>query len=307
MKGLELSKKYYEEYKDILFEEIGDLKSYLAFGLVGSGSECYGFDDEISTDHDFEPGFCIFAPDTLDRKDLFKIERAYAKLPKEFLGYKRSILENNRHGLILTSSFYKQKIGSLDTNSLSLSWFNIPSNYLSEATNGEVFDDFLGEFSKIRASISYFPEDIRLKKIAACLVIMSQAGVYNYKRMIKRGDSASSQLAIINYVNAVIDIIFLLNKVYKPYYKWQFRYLKQLPILSDLANVLEYLISIYNSNDNRNSKKEMIEDINNMIIDEIKNQNLSKEFCSDLENNAFSINDKIENEEIRNLDILYAI
>ena len=44
-----------------------------------------------------------------------------------------------------------------------------------------------------------------------------------------------------------------------------------------------------------------------MIIDEIKNQNLSKEFCSDLENNAFSINDKIENEEIRNLDILYAI
>ena len=64
MKGLELSKKYYDEYKDILFEEIGDLKSYLAFGLVGSGSECYGFDDEISKDHDFEPGFCIFAPDT---------------------------------------------------------------------------------------------------------------------------------------------------------------------------------------------------------------------------------------------------
>lgn len=305
MKGLELSKKYYEEYKDILFEEIGDLKSYLAFGLVGSGSECYGFDDEISTDHDFEPGFCIFAPDTLDRKDLFKIERAYAKLPKEFLGYKRSILENNRHGLILTSSFYKQKIGSLDTNSLSLSWFNIPSNYLSEATNGEVFDDFLGEFSKIRASISYFPEDIRLKKIAACLVIMSQAGVYNYKRMIKRGDSASSQLAIINYVNAVIDIIFLLNKVYKPYYKWQFRYLKDLKVLSNLYPSLEYLISSDNDSDNSSLKIKMIEDINNLVLDEVKAQNLSKEYCNDLERNAFSVNDKIKDVNIRTLDILY--
>ena len=44
-----------------------------------------------------------------------------------------------------------------------------------------------------------------------------------------------------------------------------------------------------------------------MILDEIKKQNLSKEFCYDLENNAFSINNKISNEQIRNLDILYAL
>ena len=38
MKGLDLSKQYYLKYKDILFDELGDLKNNLAFGLVGSGS-----------------------------------------------------------------------------------------------------------------------------------------------------------------------------------------------------------------------------------------------------------------------------
>ena len=63
MKGLELSRKYYEEcFKELLFTEFADLSKKVAVGLCGSGSECYGFDDEISTDHDFEPGFIIFVP-----------------------------------------------------------------------------------------------------------------------------------------------------------------------------------------------------------------------------------------------------
>lgn len=307
MKGLDLSKQYYLQYKDELISQIPDLEKYLCFGLVGSGSECYGFDDDISIDHDFEPAFCIFVPKDMDRKDQFRIERAYAKLPKEFNGFKRSIIDNGRHGLITIEDFYNSKISNLDIDNISIKWFNIPEHYLSEATNGEIYKDNLGIFSAIRDKIKYYPEDIRLKKIASNLIMMKQSGIYNYQRCLDHNEEGAAQLAIYEYVKACINVIFLLNKVYMPYYKWQFRYLKQLPILSDLANVLEYLISIDNSNDNRNSKKEMIEDINNMIIDEIKNQNLSKEFCSDLENNAFSINDKIENEEIRNLDILYAI
>ena len=61
MKGLELSKKYYLEFgKPMLERTFADPLPHIAVGLVGSGSECLGFDDEISTDHDFEPGFCIF-------------------------------------------------------------------------------------------------------------------------------------------------------------------------------------------------------------------------------------------------------
>ena len=307
MQGLELSKKYYLQYKDILFEELGDLKEHLAFGLVGSGSECYGFDDDISQDHDFEPGFCIFAPASMDRKDLFKIERCYSKLPKEFMGYKRNLIDSGRHGLILIEDFYKNKIASLDYNNAGLDWFNVPEHFLSEATNGEIFDDFLGQFSLIRNKINYYPEDIRLKKIAGSLFMMKQAGVYNYPRCMKHKDTASAQMAIYEYVKKVIDVIFLLNKIYKPYYKWQFRYLNNLNILSNLAAPLEYLIETDNSDEMYKGKIEIINDINEMILDEVKKQNLSNELCSDLENNAFSVNNHIKDANIRNLDILYAI
>ena len=42
-----------------------------------------------------------------------------------------------------------------------------------------------------------------------------------------------------------------------------------------------------------------------MILDEVKKQGLSSELCSDLENNAFSVNNHIKDPTIRNLDILY--
>ena len=118
MKGLELSRKFYEEYgKPMLENEFNDCFHLLTIGLVGSGSDCYGYDDEISLDHDFEPGFCIFAPDksVLDEKTFFSLERAYSKLPQEFMGYKRSLVKpvgGSRNGVFRTSDFYNKKIGS---------------------------------------------------------------------------------------------------------------------------------------------------------------------------------------------------
>ena len=106
MKGLELAEKFYQEYgKKMIEEQFPHLKQYLAFGLCGSGSECMGFDDALSHDHDFEPGFCIFIPDetVISSRDEFALERAYSRLPKEFMGMKRSPLSpvgGNRHGVI---------------------------------------------------------------------------------------------------------------------------------------------------------------------------------------------------------------
>ena len=91
MKGIELSKAFYAQYgKPMLEEGFTDILPFLAVGLFGSGSECFGFDDAVSADHDFEPGFCIFLPgeDVVDRKRAFALERAYAKLPKGFMGYR---------------------------------------------------------------------------------------------------------------------------------------------------------------------------------------------------------------------------
>ena len=61
MKGLELSKRFYLECgKDALEKELPEIADRVAIGLVGEGSECFGFDDDLSTDHDFEPAFCMW-------------------------------------------------------------------------------------------------------------------------------------------------------------------------------------------------------------------------------------------------------
>ena len=49
MQGLELAKRYYEEVgRPMLERDFPELLPRLAAGLVGEGSECLGFDDELS-------------------------------------------------------------------------------------------------------------------------------------------------------------------------------------------------------------------------------------------------------------------
>ena len=77
MKGLEISEKFFYEYGLPMIEkEFSEYKDRIAAGLVGHGSECFGFDDEISTDHDFEPGFSLWITAEDERKFGFKLFRA---------------------------------------------------------------------------------------------------------------------------------------------------------------------------------------------------------------------------------------
>lgn len=312
MKGLELSRAFFEEYGKPMLEEFGEVKPYLAAGLFGSGSECFGFDDKVSADHDFEAGFCLFLPDesTVDRRTAFLLERAYAKLPKEFMGVKRSILSpvgGARKGVLRTDEFFADKIGSKDGVLTYEQWLTVPEQALAEATNGEIFFDNLGEVTKIRGALSYYPEDIRLKKLAGNLLLTAQAGQYNYKRCLDHGEEAAAQLAAFEFVNSAMNVIFILNKKYKPYYKWSFRALRALPLLSLEAEIMEYLITTPNDNSTAEEKYYAIEGIASDIIDELQNQGLTDAICGDLEKHAYSVNDRIDSAEIRNLHILAAV
>lgn len=313
MKGLELSEKYYFEYgESMLQKEFPELITILAIGLCGSGSECFGFDDNLSTDHDFEPGFCIFVPDEeiIDEKTFFLLEKAYSSLPKEFMGYKRNTstaVGGKRHGVIRANRFFLEKTGTTDGELTLKDWFFVPEQSLAEATNGKIFRDDLGIFSDTRKKLSYFPEDIRLKKLAGNLLLMGQAGQYNYPRCIKRNDTAAAQLAIFEFVKSTLNAIFLLNKKYMPYYKWSFRALKECEKLTHLNTDLEYLISSANDEATAKNKIVSIEKICNEIFKELNAQNLTKYSGAEAESHAYSVNNIIKNNDIRNLHILYGV
>ena len=321
MNGLELSKAYYNTYgAPMLEEQFSDLIPLLAVGLVGSGSECFGFDDEVSRDHDFEPGFCIFLPgeDVVDRRSAFLLERAYAKLPKEFMGLKRGLMQpvgGPRRGVLRTGEFFSEKVGTPDGVLSVAQWFSTPSSALAEAVNGELFFDGLGDVTAIRKRLAAYPEDIRRKKLAGNLLLMAQSGQYNYLRCIAHGETGAAQLAAVEFVKSTMAVLFLLNGVYQPYYKWSFRALRALPRLSLCAELLEYLLTTGNESEAADAfspapaeaKYDAMESICADVIDELQNQGLTDAVCGDMEKHAYSVNDHIEDADIRNLHILAGI
>ena len=151
MKGLELAHRYYKEYGEemiaSLFPEYADR---IAVGLAGEGSECLGFDDELSRDHDFEPGFCLWISAEDERLFGFRLGRAYSKLPKEFMGTVRQPLSpagGNRHGVIVIEDFYGKYLGAPTAPDTLERWLYTPSATLRNASSGEVWRDDLGAFS----------------------------------------------------------------------------------------------------------------------------------------------------------------
>lgn len=313
MNGIELSRAYYEAFGAPMLEEFKELKPYLAVGFVGSGSDRFGFDDEYSQDHDYEPGFCIFLPkeNVVDRRAEFLLERAYAKLPKEFEGIKRQRLApvgGNRNGVIRTEDFYRKNIGA-DNGELSIEdWLRIPDYALAEATNGEVFFDNYGEFSAIRERLLHMPEDIRRKRIAGNVLLMAQSGQYNYSRCLLHGETEAAQLACTEFVMASLKTIFLIYRAYLPYYKWSFRALRNLDNTETLAKNLASVLHMDASDPkDAEAKYNIIEEISAEMIIHLQNQGLTSAICNDLEKHAYSVNDHIQDGNIRNMSIFAAV
>ena len=313
MKGLALCRRYYEEFgRPMLREQFPEVLPHLACGLTGSGSECLGFDDDLSTDHDFEPGFCIFLPgeDLVSRRTEFLLERAYAKLPKEYMGCSRAMIRpvgGARHGVIRMDSFFMEKTGDPEGRLPGRQWLSVPEQSLLEAVNGELYEDPSGKMSRIRENLAYYPEDIRLKKLAGRLLLMAQSGQYNYLRCLGHGEEAGAQMAVFEFVRSTASVIFLLNRRYQPYYKWLFRSLRQLPILPESAELMEYLITTDNEPETAREKSAVIEGLAADVIDGLTDQGLTDAICGDLEKHAYSVNDRIADPDLRNLHILSGI
>ena len=313
MKGLEISREYYERFgKPMLAEKFPDTAGLLAVGLIGAGSECLGYDDEVSRDHDFEAGFCIFLPDEekVDRRTAFQLERAYAALPAEFGGLKRPRLApvgGNRRGVIRLSEFLAEKTGSPDGSLDETRWLTVPEQGLLEITCGEVFSDPSGLLSGVRERLAFFPDDIFRKKLAGQLLLMAQSGQYNFMRCVAHKEPAAAQLAAAEFAESAMSAVFLLNGKYKPYYKWSFRALRELPLLPFTADLLEYLITTPNDPEIAEEKYSVIESICSDVVGELIGRGLTKANCGDLEKHAYSVNDGIKSALVRNLNVLAAV
>jgi hypothetical protein len=279
MNGMTLSRQYFNDVAEPRLKcDFPDIYSRCAAGLVGNGSECFGYDDELSRDHDWGVDFYLWL-DESDRAEIPALGQWKAALfeetppehPRERSEYGASI------GVMTAGDFYKSLIGASEGPDDIPRWMRIPEENLAMATNGEVFTDNAGVFTATREKLlRYFPEDLRRKKLAAKCMAIAQTGQYNIDRCYKRRDWVTYQSVLARFTDSVIAAVFLLNRVFRPYYKWAYRKMTELellggrigPLLLSIAEACGTADGVYEQN------KRDIEEICALIVRELQRQGL---------------------------------
>lgn len=241
---LELCQDFYETYgKSMIAQKFPQYKDKIAVGLVGEGSECFGFDDELSTDHDWGPGFAMWVSDETYEHIGKELQEEYEKLPKVFAGHIRycTIEAKGRTGVVKIDDFYRRVLGTSFANGIPHSttdWNAVNEYGLAAAVNGKVFLDVEGIFTAKRQTLlNYYPYNVWLEKIAKELALCAQSGQYNYGRMMARGDYVTAKIAIAEYMQHVMKLVYLLNRTYAPYYKWLHKGMEKLDILPEVGDI----------------------------------------------------------------------
>ena len=251
--NLEKSRTLYVDYgKAMIHEKFPDYEDRIAVGLVGEGSDCFGFDDMVSTDHDYEPGFCMWLLESDFEEIGERLQKEYEELIQRNCNETGvNLFLSDRRGVFSINAFYNRILGTdMDYEKMmekgSVDAIGIPFERIAEfrlatATNGEVFADKQGCFSRVRKSLlAYYPDRVWRRKIAQSLHDFAQFGQSNYARMMARKDYVTAQICVGKAMEAAMDLVYLLRREYSPYYKWKRKGLETLAA-KEIIGVLDEL------------------------------------------------------------------
>lgn len=251
-KGLQICRRYYEEYgKPMIREKFPEYVGKIAVGLVGFGSDCFGLDDVYSRDHDWGPGFCMWVSKETYEAIGQKLEEAYEELPKEFEGYVRAASNKGgkRVGVFITEEFYESLIGTGSYETID--WNQAEDASLAAAVNGQVYIDEEGVFTAFREKLMQgYPEAVQYLKIARAAAAFSQAGQYNYGRVLKRGDRLTADRMLSDAMGHAMRLWHYILNIYPLHDKWLAVCTEELPGGRELLSYLKALHSSYTLEDN---------------------------------------------------------
>jgi hypothetical protein len=235
---IDVSRQFFEQIvKPILQAHFPEETAQTAFGVFGYGSEALRLDDAYSRDHHW--GLRI---DALMPEEVFEtrrqaiMETLRANLPDSYQGH--SLREAHLAGAGLApdnlTAFLRRTIGLDHAPTTYAEWLSIPEEDIIHVVNGEVWYDPLGRFTAIRETFHhYYPEPVRLRRIAHWCRYFSGMGTYALKRAILRHNEFYATTRFSNAIRLGIQLAFLLDKQYFPYDKWLMAYLERLPRLGE--------------------------------------------------------------------------
>jgi hypothetical protein len=238
VKGLELSRLFFEEaLRPVLAAEFPALR--YAAAMLGTGSEVFGFDTEMSADHGWGPRVDLF----LEEEDYEAAREAVRetlgrKLPHRFRGYPTSFTEpdpsdngtqhlelrdagpvNHKVELMTPRGFFLNYLAfDIHHEIEPADWLTFPEQKLRTVASGAVFHDDIG-LEELRRRFAYYPRDVWLYLLAAGWArvgqeehLMGRAGLV--------GDEIGSALIGARLVRDLMRLCFLMERTYAPYPKW---------------------------------------------------------------------------------------
>ena len=273
--GMRQCLDFYNHYGKVMLEE--KFAAYLdkiAVVIVGEGSHCFGYDDSLSTDHDFYPGFSLLVTkETYDKIGPY-LQAEYVRLEEKMLtaSDRKGKIAQGRTGVCIIEEFYKNILGGITVPQNNEQWLSMEEALLATAVNGVVVTDSEGFFSYYRNQLlSYYPEEVWKRKLSQQLYHLSQYGQYNYGRMMTRGDQLTASQCRSFFIDSAMKTVYLLNKVYAPYYKWLYRGMDTLDSFT-VKEKVEKLISLPIDNIKENQK--LIEEICLIFLKQMESSRL---------------------------------
>lgn len=269
-KGLDICKSYYEKYGvPMIHDKFPEYETQIAVGLFGEGSDCFGFDDEFSRDHDWGPGFMLLVRKGIYDKIGISLQEAYDELPKEYMGYKRLDTQEGmgRVGVICIEDHLCRYLADMfgvndkadmasalglltDSELMGMVTQDrlqyVPETVLAQFVNGKIWRDDTGVISTIREKIGeYYSDSVRRHKLGVSLILTGQCGQYNLIRELKRGDRVTALTYLADYMKNMLHTLFIINRTYAPYDKWLTRAVGDLKIHPEISDIMRALTDIF--------------------------------------------------------------
>ena len=301
MDGLKLCRRYYYEIIEPRIRYVSPhCLERIAVGLFGHGSQCLGFDDELSRDHDWGPRVCILLNEE-DYGDLAPdLNGVIRSLPSTYEGFETSFdWLGPRGGVLDIRSWFTSLLDGRDVPTEPVDWLPIREYELLWTTNGEIWQDATGEVTALRSFLSYYPDSVWYKRIAAkCAQIGQSTG--NVHRGSQREDVVAASLALHRSATDAMQIWFLLNRRYAPFYKWLYRAFRELDDLPDgIERDVATLAGPVSLDEKLETMARIEEETRRAVNDRFPNTSRS----APLYEVAYQINDSIEDSAVRSSSV----
>jgi Domain of unknown function (DUF4037) len=209
--GRELSGAF---YRDIVRPQLRGRPH--AAALLGWGSDVLGFDTERSTDHGWGPRLLIFVEGAPD---------VPLELPDEYAGrpvrYGWDGVPEQHHVTVTgLAAWLVGHLGFDATREVALEdWLVTPQQKLLEVVGGSVYADELGELTRVRERLAWYPDEVWRWMLACQWRRLAQEEAF-VQRTAEVGDDLGSLIVAARLVRDLMRLALLQARRYAPYGKW---------------------------------------------------------------------------------------